>query len=119
MVDVLVSSSFGASSTASFAPISLSPSLPLSLSPNPTSATFTTSTSISSPNFNLVNTSAKRPESRPRALSRSGYRLGALNKWGMDVQDPLSVAINDFPKRGILVSRSFLFFTLFFQSSLI
>ncbi|KAF5321063.1 hypothetical protein D9619_000139 [Psilocybe cf. subviscida] len=33
-----------------------------------------------------------------------GYRLGAVGKWAMDVEDPLSTAINDFPKRGILRS---------------
>lgn len=36
--------------------------------------------------------------------SSYGYRLGAVSKWAMDVEDPLSMAINDFPKRGILVS---------------
>jgi len=35
--------------------------------------------------------------------SSYGYRLGAVTKWAMDVEDPLSTAINDFPKRGILV----------------
>jgi len=34
-----------------------------------------------------------------------GYRLGAVSKFAMDVEDPLSTAINDFPKRGILVSK--------------
>ena len=34
-----------------------------------------------------------------------GYRLGAVTKFAMDVEDPLSTAINDFPKRGILVSK--------------
>jgi hypothetical protein len=28
-----------------------------------------------------------------------GYRLGAVSKFAMDVEDPLSAAINDFPKR--------------------
>lgn len=32
-----------------------------------------------------------------------GYRLGAVHKWSMNTEDPLSTAINDFPKRGILV----------------
>jgi hypothetical protein len=32
-----------------------------------------------------------------------GYRLGASGRWAMDIEDPLSTAINDFPKRGILV----------------
>ncbi|KAG6835750.1 hypothetical protein H0H93_015019, partial [Arthromyces matolae] len=32
-----------------------------------------------------------------------GYRLGAVSKWAVNVEDPLSTAINDFPKRGILV----------------
>lgn len=36
--------------------------------------------------------------------SSFGYRLGAVGKWAMDVEDPLSTAINDFPKRGILVN---------------
>ncbi|KAF8886937.1 cytochrome P450 [Infundibulicybe gibba] len=36
--------------------------------------------------------------------SSYGYRLGAVSKWAMDVEDPLSTAINDFPKRGILRS---------------
>jgi hypothetical protein len=35
--------------------------------------------------------------------SSYGYRLGAVRKWAMDVEDPLSTAINDFPKRGIIV----------------
>lgn len=38
--------------------------------------------------------------------SSYGYRLGAVTKWAMDVEDPLSTAINDFPKRGILVMSS-------------
>ncbi|KAF9035857.1 cytochrome P450 [Panaeolus papilionaceus] len=36
--------------------------------------------------------------------SSFGYRLGAVGRWAMDVEDPLSTAINDFPKRGILRS---------------
>ncbi|KAF8165928.1 cytochrome P450 [Crassisporium funariophilum] len=36
--------------------------------------------------------------------SSFGYHLGAVSKWTMDVEDPLSTAINDFPKRGILRS---------------
>jgi hypothetical protein len=32
-----------------------------------------------------------------------GYRLGAVSRWAMDIEDPLSTAIKDFPKRGILV----------------
>ncbi|KAF9463724.1 cytochrome P450 [Collybia nuda] len=36
--------------------------------------------------------------------SSYGYRLGAVSKWAADVEDPLSMAINDFPKRGILRS---------------
>jgi hypothetical protein len=36
--------------------------------------------------------------------SSFGYRLGAVKRWAMDVEDPLSTAINDFPKRGILVN---------------
>jgi hypothetical protein len=39
------------------------------------------------------------------ASSSFGYRLGAVGKWTMDVEDPLSTAISDFPKRGILVKR--------------
>ncbi|KAG5349201.1 hypothetical protein C0989_005285 [Termitomyces sp. Mn162] len=31
-----------------------------------------------------------------------GYRLGAVSKWAVNVEDPLSTAINDFPKRGII-----------------
>ncbi|KAG6868113.1 hypothetical protein C0993_007491 [Termitomyces sp. T159_Od127] len=31
-----------------------------------------------------------------------GYRLGAVSKWALNVEDPLSTAINDFPKRGII-----------------
>ncbi|KAL0568776.1 hypothetical protein V5O48_013208 [Marasmius crinis-equi] len=33
-----------------------------------------------------------------------GYRLGAVGKWATKSEDPLSVAISDFPKRGILRS---------------
>ncbi|TFY78766.1 hypothetical protein EWM64_g5247 [Hericium alpestre] len=33
-----------------------------------------------------------------------GYRIGALGKWAIDATDPLSTAIGDFPKRGILRS---------------
>ena len=40
--------------------------------------------------------------------SSHGYRLGALSKWASGVEEPLSTAIGDFPKRGILV-RFFLF----------
>lgn len=36
--------------------------------------------------------------------SAYGYRLGAVSKWAMNAEDPLSTAISDFPKRGILVS---------------
>lgn len=32
-----------------------------------------------------------------------GYRLGAISRWAMDIEDPLSTAIKDFPKRGIIV----------------
>jgi len=32
-----------------------------------------------------------------------GYRLGAVSRWATDTEDSLSTAINDFPKRGILV----------------
>ena len=39
--------------------------------------------------------------------SAYGYRLGAVSKWAMNAEDPLSTAINDFPKRGILVSVPF------------
>jgi len=38
-----------------------------------------------------------------------GYRLGAVAKWAMDIEDPLSTAIKDFPKRGILVCVEILF----------
>ncbi|ESK91848.1 cytochrome p450 [Moniliophthora roreri MCA 2997] len=33
-----------------------------------------------------------------------GYRLGAVGKWAQNSEDPLSIAISDFPKRGILRS---------------
>ncbi|KAG6824957.1 hypothetical protein H0H92_005314 [Tricholoma furcatifolium] len=33
-----------------------------------------------------------------------GYRLGAVSKWAVGAEDPLSMAINDFPKRGIIRS---------------
>ncbi|KAF9254261.1 cytochrome P450 [Marasmius fiardii PR-910] len=36
--------------------------------------------------------------------SSYGYRLGAVRKWALEAEDPLSVAISDFPKRGILRS---------------
>ena len=36
-------------------------------------------------------------------FSLFGYRLGAVGKWALSAEDPLSTAINDFPKRGILV----------------
>jgi hypothetical protein len=38
--------------------------------------------------------------------SSYGYHLGAVSKWAVNVEDPLSTAINDFPKRGILVRLS-------------
>lgn len=34
-----------------------------------------------------------------------GYRIHAVKKWATDNEDPLSTAISDFPKRGILVRR--------------
>ncbi|TEB32169.1 cytochrome P450 11B1 [Coprinellus micaceus] len=37
-------------------------------------------------------------------FSLFGYRLGAVGKWIVGAEDPLSTAINDFPKRGILRS---------------
>ena len=33
-----------------------------------------------------------------------GYRLGAVRKYTSQFEDPLAVAVNDFPKRGLLVS---------------
>lgn len=36
--------------------------------------------------------------------SAFGYRLGAVSKWAMGSEDPLSTAITDFPKRGVVVS---------------
>jgi hypothetical protein len=39
--------------------------------------------------------------------SSHGYRLGALSKWASGVEEPLSTAIGDFPKRGILVKSYF------------
>ncbi|KAI0307004.1 cytochrome P450 [Multifurca ochricompacta] len=38
------------------------------------------------------------------SVSSFGYRVGALNKWAIDAEDPLVTAIGDFPKRGILRS---------------
>jgi hypothetical protein len=38
-------------------------------------------------------------------FSSNGYRLGALGKWASGVDESLSTAIGDFPKRGILVSH--------------
>ncbi|KAJ7915903.1 cytochrome P450 [Mycena leptocephala] len=36
--------------------------------------------------------------------SSYGFRLGAVNKWALEAEDSLTVAIGDFPKRGILRS---------------
>ncbi|KAF7314170.1 hypothetical protein MKEN_00889200 [Mycena kentingensis (nom. inval.)] len=36
--------------------------------------------------------------------SSFGFRLGAVNKWTVETEDSLSVAVSDFPKRGILRS---------------
>lgn len=33
-----------------------------------------------------------------------GYRLGAVRKYTSQFEDPLAVAVNDFPKRSLLVS---------------
>lgn len=38
------------------------------------------------------------------ATSMHGYGLGALRKWTEGVEEPLSTAISDFPKRGVFVS---------------
>ncbi|THH19482.1 hypothetical protein EW146_g1686 [Bondarzewia mesenterica] len=38
------------------------------------------------------------------ATSSFGFQLGALSKWDVKAQDPLAMAIGDFPKRGILRS---------------
>jgi hypothetical protein len=42
--------------------------------------------------------------------SAYGHRVGALSKYAMGIEDPLSTAINDFPKRGILVRDPHLIF---------
>lgn len=34
-----------------------------------------------------------------------GCRPGSMDKWALNVHDPLTTAVNDFPKRGIIVSR--------------
>lgn len=39
-----------------------------------------------------------------------GYRLGAVHKWSLNTEDPLSTAIHDFPIRGILVRLQYFFF---------
>ncbi|KAF7343238.1 hypothetical protein MVEN_01755200 [Mycena venus] len=36
--------------------------------------------------------------------SSYGFRLGAISKWALEAEDHLTVAIGDFPKRGILRS---------------
>ena len=33
-----------------------------------------------------------------------GSRSGSLDNWAMNIRDPLSIAVYDFPKRGIMVS---------------
>lgn len=38
--------------------------------------------------------------------SNHGYRLGAFGKWAAGVEEPLSTALGDFSKRGILVGFS-------------
>lgn len=38
------------------------------------------------------------------ARTNFGSVPGALDKWAMNSKDPLSVAVYDFPKRGVLVS---------------
>lgn len=48
-----------------------------------------------------------------------GYRLGAVNKWAMDIEEPLSTAIKDFPKRGILVCAEICFKPLLFSLTFI
>jgi hypothetical protein len=35
--------------------------------------------------------------------SSYGFQLGAINKWALEAEDHLTMAIGDFPKRGILV----------------
>lgn len=34
-----------------------------------------------------------------------GHRSGSLDNWATGVRDPLSIAVYDFPKRGIMVSN--------------
>ena len=36
-----------------------------------------------------------------------GSRSGSLDNWATGVRDPLSVAVYDFPKRGIMVRAFF------------
>lgn len=33
-----------------------------------------------------------------------GSRSGSLDNWATNIRDPLSIAVYDFPKRGIMVS---------------
>lgn len=33
-----------------------------------------------------------------------GARSGSLDNWAKNIRDPLTVAVYDFPKRGVLVS---------------
>ena len=36
-----------------------------------------------------------------------GYQANAVKNWSVGLENPLSTAINDFPKRGILVTALF------------
>ena len=36
-----------------------------------------------------------------------GSRSGSLDNWALNIRDPLSIAVYDFPKRGIMVSIEF------------
>lgn len=38
-----------------------------------------------------------------------GTYSGSLDNWAVNIRDPLSIAVYDFPKRGILVGLSFPF----------
>lgn len=33
-----------------------------------------------------------------------GSRSGSLDNWALNIRDPLSIAVYDFPKRGVMVS---------------
>ena len=35
-----------------------------------------------------------------------GSRSGSLDNWAANIRDPLSIAVYDFPKRGVMVGSS-------------